>query len=106
VIPVAPIWLPSLPRRRGRGSANLAEPLVTCGFFGGATETRTPDLLHAIHTPAAAERGLAWLCAEFTCGFRGPPWLPTWLPELVSAANLRSSGYPATPGQPPAAEPG
>jgi hypothetical protein len=52
-------------------------------------------------SPAAsvAGRGLA---SPGAC----PPWLPTWLPEPVSAANLRSSGYPATPGQPPAPSPG
>lgn len=34
VIPVAPHLAPGLPRRRGRGSANLTEPLVNYGFFG------------------------------------------------------------------------
>ena len=44
--------------------------VLTCG----ATETRTPDLLHAIHTPAVAGRGCMWPCVEFTCGFRGCTW--------------------------------
>ena len=35
-----------------------------------------------------------------------PRWLPTWLPELVSAANVRSSGLPGYAGTAAIAEPG
>jgi hypothetical protein len=40
----------------------------------GATETQTPDLLHATHTPAVATCGWTWPRVAFTCGLRGRAW--------------------------------
>src|ERR1022692_2690314 len=42
--------------------------------WGGAMGIRTPDLLHAIHTPPVAGCGRTWPCVAFTCGFRGWTW--------------------------------
>ena len=42
-----------------------------CFDLGGAMGIRTPDLLHAIHTPTVAGCGLMSPSVAFTCGFRG-----------------------------------
>jgi hypothetical protein len=77
------------------GSGFRIVPL-TCG----AMRIRTPDLLHAMHTPAVARCGWTSPCVALTCGFRGWTWpsvawcLSTLAPHLapgtvVSAAKVR-----------------
>ena len=54
----------------------------------------------------------AWSSPAASVAVRGlaspgvaPRWLPTWLPELLSAANVRRSRHPAMPEQPPSLSP-
>jgi hypothetical protein len=56
-------------------------------------------------SPHVAGRGPVWRSPGASVAGRGlaspgvaPRWLPTWLPELVSVANLRRSGLPGYAG--------
>ncbi len=78
-------------RKYGEVELSGLEPLTSC----------MPYKLRP--SPHVAGRGPAWRSPAASVAARGlaspgvaPRWLPTWLPELVSAANIRRSGRLAT----------